>query len=350
MFFRSKRLSAFLTGCLMSLVAFAYPSQLLAQTNTLTDPIQGVTSTTQAPPSNDAEIADAIAGINAGLAPIDVGSFGPDPIREHAVFLSDLWNLHFQTGFIYNSSGLTFDSWIPNGTGSLQGYSESGSTFTANILFSLNAPLDDRIGLTNEDLVILESANASFGAAWLELSTPTASTKIFGIWMEMTDVENVTQATFVPITTISDEDWDNLSFALPSLLEDIEFIWDDLMYPAGAWSNFKSKMRTAVKTAVAVIAVAAVVVVTGVVASAIAGLAGITMSVLMIAAIRAVVGVTATSVIAAQQLAEVTDENIQALRDQLQEELDNLPDGIGDNIDLDSMTDEEFLELIRELH
>jgi len=99
MFHRSKKLSAFITGCLASTVIFGYPSQLLAQTNTHTNPIQGITSPTQSPPANAAEIADAITGINAGLTPIDVGSYSPTPIREHAAFLSSMWNVLFQSEF-----------------------------------------------------------------------------------------------------------------------------------------------------------------------------------------------------------------------------------------------------------
>ncbi|MBL4591577.1 MAG: hypothetical protein JKY96_06410 [Phycisphaerales bacterium] len=344
MIHRFKRLNAFMTGCLVSTVVFGYPAQLLAQSNMGDDPIQGVTSTTQLPPATTAEMEDAIAGIEAGLSPIDAIGYKSYPIREHTAFLSDLWDVHFQADFVYNTSGLHFDSWIPNGTGSLEGQSETGVAFTADILFSVNAPLDDRIGIADEDLAILEATDTSFGVAWLEISTETASTRIFGIWMEQTDVENTTHAAFVPITTISVEDWDNLLIALPSLLEDIETFWDTPVH-RGAWSSFRNAMKTAAKVAVLAIVVIAIVAVVVVAAPAVAAAAGIAMGGAMTTAIGATAGVVATSVIVASQFADDTKQNIQDLRDALQDALDNLPYGIGDNIDLDSMTDAEIVQM-----
>jgi len=137
MFHRSKKLSAFITGCLATTVIFGYPSQLLAQTNTLTDPIQGVTSTTQSPPANDAEIADAITGINAGLSPIDVGGFNPNPIREHTAFLVNVWDVLFTSDYHVESSYIQSSEWLTSPTGVIHAVNESGESVDIDVTLSL---------------------------------------------------------------------------------------------------------------------------------------------------------------------------------------------------------------------
>lgn len=258
MLFHSKRFSSFMTGCLAALVIFGYPSQLLAQTNTLTDPIQGVTSTTQSPPSNAAEIADAITGINAGLSPIDVGDFSPDPIREHTKFLSDVWATLLDSNYINGTSYLITDEWISGSpSGSLSAHNENGHSVAIDVALSLEI-LPSEWGADQDTLNQLADNSIRFGIAWTTMSNQFESAHILVWWAEWMDSEGTSSA-IGPLTTLSQDEIDLMLDIVP-LMEDFyddplnyNFGDDTLLAPAGLWSDFRSAVSNAKNSAIGTI-------------------------------------------------------------------------------------------------
>jgi len=248
MFRRFKKLSAFITGCLASTVIFGYPSQLLAQTNTLTDPIQGVTSTTQSPPSNAAEIADAITGINAGLTPIDVGGFSPDPIREHTAFLSSMWNVLFQSEYSVENSTLISGQWITGPIGALSAVNENNQSVSIDIGLSLEI-LPEEFGYTPEDLVDLTEYSARFGIAWTTMSTTEATSNILIWWIEWDGPDGFTSRVG-PLSTVEQSDNDLIRTIVP-LMGDffdnpLNYNIDSDSSPLSLWSTFRERVSSSV--------------------------------------------------------------------------------------------------------
>lgn len=302
MLFRSKKLSAFMTGCLATTVIFGYPSQLLAQTNTLTDPIQGVTSTTQSPPANEAEIADAITGINAGLNPIDVGGFSPDPIREHTAFLTDMWSALLDSEYIADDSYLTTDEWVTGPTGLVNAVNENGNSVSIDIALSLEL-LPEEFGYDQETLGAISDISGRFGVAWTTMSNNQEASNIL-IWWVQWDGPNGISTEIGPLTTIDQENIDLLNDIVPLMNGFFDNplnynTLETLVGPLGIWSTF----RTAIAIAVIVVAVTIIAVtvvgmisVAGVGAAALAGNATVAaLGITVIKAGAAIVGAMITT-------------------------------------------------------
>ncbi|MBL4698403.1 MAG: hypothetical protein JKX70_06180 [Phycisphaerales bacterium] len=312
MFHRNKRLKAFTTGCLASLVVFGYPSQLLAQSNFLDDPVQGITSTTQEAPTTAEEINDVMTGLAAGVGIGDLIEPRPMPIREYTAFQSSLWAELYESDYNIELSQITTGEWISNASGTVTTHNENDVPLQMDITMSLEI-LPDRFSfIDQEDIDLLSSVSARLGIAWTKLTNTSGDeTRTLVFWIQKnSDTTPVTN--IFPLARVSTQDID--------LLEDIIVLMDgDLDDPAyynienldtfGLFSSFKASVRSAVTSAVKAIAVAAV----GAVLVALAPAAG---------AMAIALAVTA---VAAYALIEATDavENIREAREELRNALDD---------------------------
>lgn len=259
MFIRSKRVRAFTTGCLVSLVAFGYPSRLLAQGSTIDDPVQGVTSTTQEAPTTPSEFEDVITGIDAG---VDAGSLiqpSPDPIREHTAFLSSMWDVLLDSNYIAGTSYLSTGEWITGPTGTVTATNETGNTLTVDIVLSLEILPDQWSSVDQASIDILENVSARIGMAWTTMSNADDTESNILIWWYQWNGQDGAETAIGPVTTFSQEDADLLAAVVPAM---DGFFDDPLNYNIddynsdilGIWSRFRNAVLTAVVAGVAVVA------------------------------------------------------------------------------------------------
>ncbi len=331
------RFKAFLVGLLMGSIAFAPVHPLLAACASPSDAIAREYPEYQSVPANANEVHDALAGIEAGLTAEETMQPQPIPYRDYSAFLSDLWNLLFQDQFVFGTSALLFDSWIPDGTGVLQGGNENNEQLTASITFTLATPYDELVGLSSENADILNSVEAMFGIAWIEVFTAHSSARLFGWWMEMTSPSGQSVATFIPVMAVRSMEWQNLGIALPALLDDIGSIWDDADGdPRSPLSSFKRKVRSAAKVAAVVIGVAVVVAVVAAAAPLIAG------STVVAAAVSATVSLVGGCITASVVFDEKIKNAIADLRDDIEDDHPNL--------NTSGLTDAQVVELAEELY
>jgi len=309
---RFKRLRAFTTGCLASAVVFGYPSQLLAQSNFLDDPIQGITSTTQEAPTTVDEINDVMTGLNAGVGIGDLIEPKPDPIREYIAFSSSIWGELFNSDFDVNNSQITTGEWLSQASGNVIIQNEEGTSLPVDVTMSLEILPDRYSFIAQEDIDLLSSVSARLGIAWtriINISGDETRTLIF--WIQK-NTETAPVTTIFPLARVSTQDID--------LLEDtIILMGGDLDDPAyynienfdmlGLFSSFKAKVRSAVAGVVKAVAIAAV----GALVVGLAPAAG---------AMAVALAVTA---VAAYALIEATDavEQIRVAREELRDALDD---------------------------
>ncbi len=251
MFHRYKRLKAFTTGCLASLVVFGYPSQLLAQSNSSANPIQGITSTTQEAPATAQEVNDVMTGLGAGVDIGDLIEPKPDPIREHTAFMSSMWNALLDSDYISGTSSLTTSEWITGPTGTLTATNETGNTLSIDIALSLEVLPEQFSFVDQESLDVLSAASARIGIAWTTMTSIDQVQSNILIWWYQWSDENGTQTAIGPLNTVEQAEIDTWRNVVP-LMGD--FFDDPLHYnienydPAtyGAWSRFRARIAAAV--------------------------------------------------------------------------------------------------------
>ena len=255
---RSKRLRAFTTGCLASLVVFGYPSQLLAQSNSSANPIQGITSTTQEAPATAAEVNDVMTGLAAGVGIGDLLQPKPDPTREHTAFMSSMWNVLLDSDYISDTSSLTTSEWITGPTGILTATNETGNTLSIDIALSLEILPEQFSSVDQESLDFLSAASARIGIAWTTMTgIDQVQSNILVWWYQWSD-EGGTQTAIGPLDTIDQADIDMWRNVVPLMGDffdnplhyNIEN-YDSSMF--GAWSRFRSRVGAAVTTAVSAV-------------------------------------------------------------------------------------------------
>lgn len=342
---RRKRASAFISGCLASLIVLAYPSQLLAQTNG-NGPVQGVNSVNQQPPATPPELQDAVVSIHAGATNPSVLDPQPHPIREHTAFLVSLWETLLGSAYHRATSHLTAGPWVSGPTGMTTAQNEVGNSVAVDVALSLEL-LPAEFGYDQQTLDTLAAVSARFGVAWTTMSGNQSSDHILVWWFEWAGPNGV-QTDIGPLTTIDHEDIDMIRTIVPLMDgffdEPLNYnINDILMSPASssAWSRF----RSAVAAATVVLAVAVIVVGTGglivVAATAAAALAGAaTTGAVGAVAVTAVTATLGTMVV---KTFDYYAANAQAYN-RLVQELQNA----GHN--LSGMTKAEILALAESLH
>jgi hypothetical protein len=302
-------------------------------------------------PTSTDEVADAVQAMDAGLGTLEAVGHQPQPYRDYTVFLSDLWGLLFNESFTLTSSAMVFDSWIPDGQGAVPGETTGGTALTASIILTIETPLTEDLGISAQEITDLGLLDTTFGIAWAEVSTGLSTARLFGWWLEMTCTEE-TSAVFVPVSVVSETDCNSLVFSAPYIVENIDTIWsegDGINEPqprAGAWSNFRSKLRSAAR--VAAVAVGVGVVAAVVVAAAPFVVAAALGTTVTAAAAATVAAGAATSVVAGAAVAAVIFDDkvgtaIDELRDQLQ---DDLPPPL----DISGLTDEQVVDLAEQFY
>ncbi len=309
---RFKRLRAFTTGCLASAVVFGYPSQLLAQSNLMNDPIQGVTSTTQEAPTTVDEINDVMTGLAAGVGIGDLIEPKPDPIREYIAFSSSIWGELFNSDFDVNNSQITTGEWLSQASGNVIIQNEEGVSLPVDVTMSLEILPDRYSFIAQEDIDLLSSVSARLGIAWTKITNISGDeTRTLIFWIQRnTDTTPVTSV--FPIARVSTQDI--------NLLEDTIILMDgDLDDPAyynienfdtfGLLSSFKASVRSAISSCVKAVAIAGI----GAVVIALSPAAG---------AMAVALAVTAVAMYA---LIEVTDavDKIGVAREELRNALDD---------------------------
>lgn len=341
---KRKRLKAFVSGMLLG--SMVCTPVYAATSNAPADDIARDYPAYQEAPASSSEVNDAVAALNAGMSPSQALSPQPVPYRDYAAFMSDLWDLLFQTDFQFNTSSLHFDSWIADGTGSVVGTDEAGHSVGVDVLFTLETPQNENLGLSDADMVMLQQTNARFGIAWAEVSTVNASAKLFGWWMQLDGADGVTGATFIPVTVVDQESWSGVEFALPFLLDDIGSIWNEgdgvhePVFRGSPWSRFKNAVRSAARVAAVTVGVAVVV---AVVAAAAPIVAGAATAAVVAGAVTATTSLVGGCVVAAVRFEEQVDAATDDLRDAVD---DDLPD----YIDVDSLTDQEIVEIAQQMY
>tara|TARA_R110002111_G_C5985138_1_gene371453 strand:+ start:524 stop:1534 length:1011 start_codon:yes stop_codon:yes gene_type:complete len=278
MIHRFKKLNAFVTGCLVTTVVFGYPSQLLAQTTTTNDPIQGVTSTTQSPPTTTGEINDAITGVNAGLDPVDAIGYKPYPIREHTAFLTSMWDELFDSAYVVDQSYITTGEWITGPTGVLNAANENGDTLEVDITLSLEVLPEQFSEIDQISLDTLASVSARIGMAWTTMTNDNGVDANILVWWYQWNSPSGVETAIGPIDILAQDDIDLLAAVIPLMdgFFDNPFNYNIDNYNPdilSAWSRFRTAVLTAVVGAVATIVTAAVV--AAIVVTAPATLAGV---------------------------------------------------------------------------
>lgn len=319
MFHRTKRLNAFVVGCLASIVVFGYPSQLLAQAAPTTANIQGITSTTQSTPTTAAQVNDVVTGINAGVNAGSLISPAPDPIREHTAFLSSMWTELLNSNYIANTSYLTTDQWITGPTGTVTATNETGNTLTVDIALSLEILPDQYSFVDQASLDALASVSARMGMAWTTMTNVDQVQSNILVWWYQWTGPNGIETDIAPVTTLSQDNID-LERSIVLLMND--FFSNPLYYnienynPANYsfWSAFRTAMKVAVILAVTALVAATVVGGLAVVAAAAAEIGGVaavhTTAVTAIGSLLTIIGtsigvagaMTAEQMVAYQQL------------------------------------------------
>lgn len=341
---KRRRLRAFVSGMLFG--SMVCTPIYAATVNSPADDIARDYPAYQEAPANPAEVDDAAAAMDAGMSPSQAISPQPVPYRDYAAFMSDLWDLLFQTDFQFDTSALRFDSWIADGTGSLVGTDEAGNPIGADIRFTLEVPQNENLGISSDDMGLLQQTNARFGIAWVEVSTTNANAKLLGWWMQLDGADGLTGATFVPVAVVDSESWGDLEFALPFLLEDIGSIWtegdgvNEPIYRGGPWGRFKNALRSAARVAAVTVGVAVVVAVVAAAAPIVAGAATVAV---VAGAVTATTSLVGGAVVASVVFDEKVDTAIEDLRDALDEDLP-------DYIDVDSLTDQEVVDIAQQMY
>lgn len=309
------------------------------------DPIQGVTSTTQSPPSTSGEIADAVTGINAGLNPIDVGGFGPDPIREHTAFLSDVWVSLLDSQYLDGTSYLATDGWIHSAEGLLYAMNEDDHAVSLDIALSLEI-LPEVWGIDQESLDFLSSIQARYGVAWATMSGNQNSEDILVWWLEWESPEGL-RTEIGPLNTIDQDEIDIIRTVVPLM----DGTMDDpqnynfggiIVIPSSIWSDFRDTVNSVSNNAIG--AIVGVTTTSAIVAgSALAGAAATGGTAAVTAAAPVVAGAGAAiigTVAAALVIVGLTAEQAY---DRLLQQLEAL----GYNTDL--MTEEEIEAVARSI-
>ncbi len=306
----SKKLRAFTTGCLVSLTAFGYPSQLLANSFQPQE-IDGVTSTFQDVPSSESEIDDAHAAIDAGLNPVDALTPKPMPIREYTSFLSDVWSVLFSSSYNTESSSIHTTAWLDGPTGAITAANEHGESVQIEITLSLEILPGIWSEVDQESLNTIENASARMGIAWTELSNTSGdSLNLLVFWTEWIQ-DGTTTTLIMPINTVSQEEIDLYAEIIPHMdgfFDHPENYNIENYDPSilGIFSRFRAAVKTAVVAAVATVA-------TAVVTAGVAAVAAATLPAVAVA-VAVVVGVAAVATVAAYAYVEIATEQ---LRDDL---------------------------------
>ena len=250
MIFRNKKLNAFMTGSLVALVAFGYPSRLLAQSSSMDDPIQGVTSTYQEAPATSSDIEDAANAINAGLNPFDAISPKPLPEREYTAFLVDIWDALFDSEYQLGSSYINTGEWINTPTGALNGVNESGETVNIDVTLSLEILPDQWDNFDQNTLDLYSSVSARMGIAWTTLENSDGdAVNVYLAWVQWS-VSDETQSLIFPLNIASQEELDTYTEIIPLM----DGFFDNPLYyniddydpsTLGLLSSFRSSVRNA---------------------------------------------------------------------------------------------------------
>lgn len=307
-------------------------------------PVQGVTSTTQAPPDSPAEFEDAATAIDAGVPASTAIGYEPAPIREHAAFLAGLWSNLLDSEYSSEASYLMTGAWTAMPSSVLTASNEDGHTLAVDVALSLEI-LPAQFGYDQETLDLLSSVSARFGVAWTTMTGSQAEANILVWWFEWTGPEGTSTA-IGPLTTIEDEDIDLMRTIVPLM----DGFFDDplnynidgtLVFPEGIWSNFRTAIAIAVVVAVvAVLAVTVVgaIVVAGTAAASLGGAA--TTAAVGAAALKAGAALVGSMIVASGGVyvanALAYNQLVQDLEDQ------------GHN--LDGMTKDEILALAHSLY
>ncbi len=299
---RSKRLRAFTTGCLASLVVFGYPSQLLAQSNSMDNPVQGITSTTQEAPATAAEVNDVMTGLSAGVGIGDLIQPKPDPIREHTAFLTSMWDVLLDSDYSAENSYLTTEEWITGPSGTLIATNENGNSVSVDITLSLEVLPEQWSFVDQESIDILTGVSARIGMAWTTMSNTDGAESNILIWWYQWNSPTGIETAIGPIDTTTQEDVDLLAAVVP-LMDG--FFDDPLNYNIenydpdifSIWSRFRNTVLTAVVAGVALtvgamVAAAIIVTAPATLAGVAAVIAGATVARAITTAAIAVVGTT----------------------------------------------------------
>ncbi len=263
MIFRNKKLNAFMTGSLVALVAFGYPSQLLAQSNSMDGPIQGVTSTTQEAPTTAEEINDVMTGLGAGVDIGDLIEPKPDPVREHTAFMSSMWDVLLDSDYVSGTSSLTTGEWITGPTGTVTATNETGNTLSIDIALSLEILPEEFSFIDQASLDALASVSARYGMAWTTMTnTDQVQADILVWWFQWSDTGS-THTALGPLTTVTQDDIVLWNYVVPLMNG---FFDDPLNYnidnydPAifSIWSDFRNAVVGVTILGVASIAVATI--------------------------------------------------------------------------------------------
>jgi len=321
MFHRTKRLNAFIVGCLASIVVFGYPSQLLAQSNTAGDPIQGITSTTQEAPTTAAQVNDVMTGLAAGASIGDLIEPKPEPLREYIAFSSSIWPELFGSDYDVNNSQITTGEWISEASGNVIVQNEDGISLPVEVTMSLEILPDHYSFISQDDISLLSSVSARFGIAWTTFTNVSdTSTHSLVFWVQTQSGSNPSTTVF-PLARVSTEDIDLLTdtgILMEGLLDNPEYYNIENIDNLGLLSSFRSSVRSAL------VGVAKAV--------ALAGVAAVVAVFLAPTALAAVAAVAALAVIALIEAADGVDKigvAREELRDALSDEGWNADDATG---------------------
>jgi hypothetical protein len=178
----------------------------------------------QEPPVSSHEFGDALAGIEAGASAQAMYGWQPVKYRDSAALWAHVWQgvfgaqLDVQTAYM-QSSGMPFG---PSSV--VSGLNESELPFIADNLANFEFDRSS-IDWSDPELgpelgIALEESNARFGLAITELTGPGGSETVFLGWVEYVMGDGTKICQFLPATTMTASEMDDILHGLSVLHEE----------------------------------------------------------------------------------------------------------------------------------